>query len=441
MPQRALGLLTGLCGLALVMALIVVGLDLRRAARTGPQWKRRLLAAGLVVVGMLGLYACDGGEPGDGGSATSTVTAGGPADSDLARTPEWQRLTATWSEAEQIASGKRGDYPFDEAGKKRMLERLAEVGTDIGALEAEGVLTAAEAGLLTKELATLTEGVQAKRPTAMIVASCYEVMGVQPARESMERLAVRLPLLAQLAAAETLRSEVLKKALGTVEQDLVTLREPGALGQLPEEKRAEAEQLRDAAAGHVRRIRARLAGETTQLQDAAEWKTILDAWHTAAPLAVSGVSTTAQREATDKKLAAAREAITKLAAAGLLQPGEARLLGMEADRLKTDIYASPPTDIDPQVMCYKMAFLPPARASLDRLAARAAILEELAASDALAPAAMAKVLASVEADLKTLASPDQLKALPEADRARAAETAVRVQVAVDAINKRLAERN
>ena len=53
MPQRVANVLTlvlGIAGLAVVAALVLAGADLRRAARTGPRWKRALVAAGLALL-------------------------------------------------------------------------------------------------------------------------------------------------------------------------------------------------------------------------------------------------------------------------------------------------------------------------------------------------------------------------------------------------------
>jgi hypothetical protein len=46
----------GLLGLVIVVALVVIGLDLRRAKTRGPRWKRRIIAAGLAVLAAVGAY-------------------------------------------------------------------------------------------------------------------------------------------------------------------------------------------------------------------------------------------------------------------------------------------------------------------------------------------------------------------------------------------------
>jgi len=49
-------LVLGLLGLVIVVALVVIGRDLRRAKTHGPRWKRRIIAAGLAVLAAVGAY-------------------------------------------------------------------------------------------------------------------------------------------------------------------------------------------------------------------------------------------------------------------------------------------------------------------------------------------------------------------------------------------------
>ena len=60
------------------------------------------------------------------------------------------------------------------------------------------------------------DGVAAKRPAEMKMATCHEPMMVVPARDSLERLAERVGLLEQLATEQVLLPEVFEKTLGTM---------------------------------------------------------------------------------------------------------------------------------------------------------------------------------------------------------------------------------
>ncbi|MHC5056269.1 MAG: hypothetical protein ACYTKD_16335, partial [Planctomycetota bacterium] len=162
----------------------------------------------------------------------------------LEATDEWQRLVTVWREAEEIASGKRGDYPFDEAGKKRVLAELDRAARDVEALSKAELLSPPEAGLLTAELATLTKGVRRKRPTEMRRATCYKPMMVVPARESLKRLKARLPMLEALAAKGVVKNDVIRRVLVRAARDAIFLLfDKDGLGRLSEDERAEAKRL------------------------------------------------------------------------------------------------------------------------------------------------------------------------------------------------------
>lgn len=347
--------------------------------------------------------------------------------------PEWRQVVAAWREAEEVSSGKRGDYPFDQEGKKQLLDSLATVGGSVDSLLKRGLLNEAEAGLLKQDLAGLTRGVQAKRPVEMRMATCYRPMQFLPANESIERLSTRLPLLQKMAEQEKLDEVVVAKVLEKVETDIAFLESEENLQTLRGISPARAKEVRDAAREQVQRIRTRLVEKAGALEDSVDWKTVAEAWRAAAPLAESGRSTTAEREEAKKKLAAAREALQRLMAAGMLSKAEAGLLVSEAGRLENDIYRFPPTDS--RVMCYDMAYLPPARQSFDRLSQRLPLLKEMATQRKLHPAALEKVIASIESDLEVLSDPAQLARMEPDRRAAAEEVRKQVEAALAEVRK------
>ena len=254
MSERALSFLLAAAGALAVALIALLGYDIYRAARTGPRWRRRLLGAGLAFLATFGLPACEGAE-----QRPPTVTDDGAEAKTLADAAGWKRLTATWRESQEIASGKRGPYPFSERGKKRALAALDRAVADVDALAVAGLLTQPEAGLLKLDLAELKLGVQAKRPTEMRMATCYEPMMMTPARDSMKRLAARLPLLEKLAAADKLQPDVVSRVLASVKQDLATLSKPQMIERLPDADRAKAKDLREAVAARVGSVSNRLA--------------------------------------------------------------------------------------------------------------------------------------------------------------------------------------
>jgi hypothetical protein len=436
MPYRTLSIFIAIFGTVIVIALILLGRDLRRAARTGPTWKRRLVTAGLVLLGALGITSGCSDWAGLGGGYAITGASFEdpiPPGRSLDETRHWKHLAATWREAEEIGSGKRGNYPFNERGKKRILDDLATAKSNLGTLQHAGLLSVSEAGLLEKELDLLTSRVQAMRPTEMRNATCYEPMMFTPAQDSLNRLADRLPLLEKLAQSNTVQPQVVAKVLDTVDKDLVLLGKPEMLDRLTDEQKAAAQEVTRAAKSHVEKIRNTLNVDFSALEDQRQWQVVVDAWRAAGPLARSGRSTTAQREAVDKKLDSAKRVVAGLAEAGMLSDAESQLLIFEADRLREQIYREPP--IDSKVACYDMAVLLPARQSLYRLNRRLPLLKRLAAEGKLHPAALQKVIDSIKADIDTLSTEEQLKQLPPEERAKAEKLRGSVEAAVVEITR------
>ncbi len=366
------------------------------------------------------------GAAGDAGSSAGGMIAKPNAAADLAQAPEWKRLAATWREAEEVAAGRRGLYPFNQAGRGDLLGRLAGVEEDIAALEAAHRLSAGEAGILRKDLPRLVLGVQEKRPTEMRMATCYEPMMWQPARESLKRLSERLAVLGQLAEAKAIHGEVVYKVLGSIEVDLAVLGSEKALAGLKEDERPEAVRVRDAAKAAVDKIRAKAGGTATQdLAESAGWKTIQAAWKVAEPLAESGKSTIAERRAADAALAKAEAAARDLALAGTISVAEAELVIARRKDLKADIYREPPTDI--QVLCYEIGGLPPAKVSLERIRDRLPLLKQVLERGKVRLEVVARILPTIRNDLRVITDAKNLETLGKDEQGEA-----KYQVAPDA---------
>ena len=54
MPYRAMNAVVGVVGVVVLAALVALGVNVYRSARTGPRWKRGLIVAGLVMLGLVG---------------------------------------------------------------------------------------------------------------------------------------------------------------------------------------------------------------------------------------------------------------------------------------------------------------------------------------------------------------------------------------------------
>jgi hypothetical protein len=259
MTARAMSITLVVAGFAVALLLAILGVDLIRACRTGPQWKRRLIGAGLVLLMALGFTPMGGcNATAEEGTPATFADPAAPA-KELSESKGWQRILDAWNEAGEIASGKRGDYPFDEKGKQQVLANLNQAEADAAELQKAKLISEPEAGLLLKDLAVLTAGVQAKRPTEMKMATCYEPVALRPGRDSFTRLSDRLPLLEKLAAAETLHREVAEKVLVSIEADIATLSWEESLKEFAKaEERQKAEKIRDAAKEAAQRLRRRI---------------------------------------------------------------------------------------------------------------------------------------------------------------------------------------
>jgi len=253
MTARMGYILAGLAGVVIVVGLALIGTDLVRATETGPRWRRRLVAAALVLLGAVGMTA----------SVVSLVENArqeyqrGIEDPNLTTNVLWTEMLTTWHEAEDIAGGKRGSYPFSSSGQKRFLGRMDVARENIADLCWRGLLSDAEAGLLKLELRRVRRRVQAMRTTDMKGATCYAPMPMRDGQDSMERLAARLPHLKKLAVGEAVQRPVLTKVMRTVTRDLNTLSHDHSMRDLDETERAQAIALRDAVRAQCETIQTR----------------------------------------------------------------------------------------------------------------------------------------------------------------------------------------
>jgi hypothetical protein len=235
--MRILEVLLGLCGLVLLTWLVLRGRDPLDGASGTTTWRGRALAAALALLALLGLPRS---AAGDVVVPPSRLRGKGPAcRAALEGSSVWKRLMAVWTEAAEVAGGKRGAYPFDEAGQKKLLAALQQATSDVRDLARAGKLTGGEAELLQQDLLLLTGGVAEKRPTEMRAATCYQPRMVQsPVQQSRARLTARLPLLEKLVAEKRLEAAAVRKALEAVERDLAVLDGRGAPRERAQTRRA-----------------------------------------------------------------------------------------------------------------------------------------------------------------------------------------------------------
>ena len=231
MPLRTFPVWTTLLVVCVVTVCVIFGVNLRRASESGPAYLRRLLLADMTCLWGLGVI-----------SPVSAEEAG-----------RWQALGKTWQEADEIATGKRGPFPFNREGKKKILQELADLNGTIDALVTDKVVTAVEGELLKLDLKVLVNGVEEKRPKELEVATCYEPMMWTPELDSLDRLEKRLPLLSRLEPGKV-SPEVWNRVIAGLQKDLQILKDPDHLARLKDDKKTQAAEVADKVQKEIDRL-------------------------------------------------------------------------------------------------------------------------------------------------------------------------------------------
>lgn len=343
---------------------------------------------------------------------------------DLAKSPQWQIVVDAWRYAGPLATTGQST----NAQRKEADEKFKVAKKVVSNLMQAGLLSAAEAGLLTMDAARLRTAIYRNPPTDSRV-KCYDMAFMPPARASFTRLQQQMGLLKTIIAAKRLAPAVLDTVLATVEQDLAILADPKQTKYVTGGPKA-AEALRKEMLPLVAKVKRRVLAE--RLGQTAGWAKVEGAL--AFGEALGERSATAKRKEFDGKLAAATAALAALSQSAAITDGESTLLKGELERVRVAVYRRPP--IDTRKTCYKMAYTPPARLSASRLKARVAILKTLSESGRLNPVVLAKVLPTVRADVKLLGEEKELARLGKG-RAEAEALRKQVEPLLAAIEKQL----
>jgi multidrug resistance efflux pump len=125
-------------------------------------------------------------------------------------------------------------------------------------LAAAGLLDDAEAQLIRNEANRLQEQIYRNPPTDSRVL-CYDMVDVLAARQSLTRIAARLPLLQHLAAGGVVHRAAMEKVMSSIEADLKELANKSELAQLSAQEKTQAQQQRAAAEKALARIKLLLA--------------------------------------------------------------------------------------------------------------------------------------------------------------------------------------
>jgi len=112
-------LVLGLLGLVIVVALVVIGMDLRRAKTRGPRWKRRIIAAGLAVLAAVGAYPVAERHPYNQSEFTCYL----PVPQPVLKLPD-----SSPAPVPQPPSGPPTTEPSGSQSRLDLLERFGESG-------------------------------------------------------------------------------------------------------------------------------------------------------------------------------------------------------------------------------------------------------------------------------------------------------------------------
>lgn len=436
MPQRMMSvfaIVLGLAGLLALGVLILLRMDVRKAATKGPRWRRTLIGAALVLVS--GFEVTIAGrrlaqEPDEEPAPVAekekhreppieyelfdqefTATSG-PAPAPAPQTgptleasAHWRHLCRTWLEARETVSGHRGLYPYNIAGQNRLIRELVEACRDVRFLVRNGAISPSEAKLLMVELNDLHRRTRDFYTIEQGGVTCYS-RSFEPAARSERavNLEARLTLLDTLLAEGKLRPTVIVRALGYIEAEIHDMA-PGNLllgwesATLPTEYMLECAAVRRMAIGKVERIHERLTGGVpVPLQDRPQWKTIAEAWEYI--MRRGGAEKVTAQDAIEctRKVWAVREAADWLATAGALRLQEAQLLQWEFERLAGDrVQVAVGKEIAAAMRDETLPTDP-----MDRFTARLCAMLDLWREKRTTPCVLEKILPSLEAELKQM---------------------------------------
>jgi len=313
---------------------------------------------------------------------------------DLARSAQWKIVTDAWSYSAPLADSHKSTT----AQRKIVAEKLRDAGKAISALSAAGLLTTTEAAMLIIDMTRLESDLVRDPPTDSKV-TCYDYAFTPGVQLSMANLSKRVELFRRVIASDRIAPAAMDRIVERAERELAQLIDPKlAPGLRTDAGRLQAKKLHAEVSALVVQVKRKVL--TERLGKTAGWQAVETTLTSAAPLASSHRSTSAQRVAIVKQMDTAKARISALASAGLLAAGEGELLTGELARLKKEIYLTAPTDS--RVSCYETMAPDPVGDSTKRLTKRIPVLSKLVESGRLNPLIARKLLPALRADIKLL---------------------------------------
>jgi hypothetical protein len=434
MPYRLMTLwvvIVGLLGVIALGLLVALGKNPRRVAANATGWKRKLLIAGLAMLGLSEAgYAQEVTTP----ASTAQVSESAEALSALQDSEEWQRFDAGWRQAE-AASGL--SYFETEAEQQACLEGInfPALQDDVAMLVSLGSLTEAEGALLAAGLEEMASHIAQAIPG--------EVPWVvtdpgSPPPEFWRRVENTLPLLESVAIQDVVDPAVIEAVLAMIDREwarLETVDEHDIQVETELRFRADDDMVWEDVFSEIAQARERFldsalllarryGDEDIPLAETRQWQHLIPIWREAAEID-SGARgrypfTEAEKCALQSHILQAMREVDTLRRLGHLSASEHSFLREELARLDGAICRFRPVELQ-GATCYMggdMTTHPMARWL--RCESRVELIESILAQGALQPEVAQVMTQSFVHDLNSVLADDAvarfsqyLRRLPE----------------------------
>ncbi len=460
MPYRLVtfwAVIVGLVGMVVVGVLIATRRDWRRSVEHSTGWRRRLLVAGLAMLGGSGLLALPGCEdaqepvieqpaplPPDEEPAVAESPVAEPA---LAETPEWQRIDLAWRDG--YATLERKSIATEEA-KEELQASLGDARRDVASLVASDLLSEAEGALLAEGLRECREQVSVWVPANFYrdnpdAPTCY-IMAPARIAPVWERVEQVTPLLATLAEDDSVRPEVVEKVLQSLADELAeaedgTWQRQGWIDHVMADQsctQAEAEDIVDekldellTAVVELQMLHERhLEAAAADITDTAEWQRVITTWWAAHAAVIDGnIETAEEKRELTEAINVAQTDLYALVAAGHLTEAERGLLAAGLEDWAVQVGDRVPMEMTR--MCYGMGrgyYEQPAWQRAERVLP---LLQSVADQDAVQAATLERILQSVEDELTESVSEGEWELWLQATMSRESASRLQAQETVE----------
>ncbi len=410
MPYRLVTLwvvIVGLLGVIALGLLVALGKNPRRVAANATGWKRKLLIAGLALLGLGGV--ADAQDATDTPTSAAQVSEPAEAVSALQDSEEWQRFDAGWRQAE-AASGL--SYFETEAEQQACLEEInvPALQADLVMLVNLDLLTENEGQFLTAALAELEHEIRLIQAEDW---SRYRNDSPEPMASPWARAEEMFPLLETIAAQEAIDPAVVEKMLASIDDELDVMLDDWGLSYEVETRVQESSESAQAVEAHLRQVAEQFSDvadalatrgvDAAELEATPQWQRIVAAWQAAGEILADSENgapfTTREKGNLMAALSRAQGDAGRLVEAGHLTAGEAGLLADGTARLRDRIGELRASDVFIGTCYIRVSLVYAPAAVWQRWENMDALLEDVLAQETLSPTVAARLLQSVQDDL------------------------------------------